>query len=868
MEIFEILQGLILSASIFSKMGTGSQSGKLLFKRLYGGDNILIVDGPTVITVSNTFNQCPVILDRVAMGTGDNITNSCSGLANINFYQGDKFFAWGKYLNNIENYASKTSSVFLDSYTGATMYGFANRIDYSSIPNMIISGSNNYLKNTINSYSSLILGGRNNYFGNGAYSVIIGGRGNKTLKSELSTGSKFDQLFVSITGGFKNCIARSELSTILGGKGNNISNSPENLIISGLSSSITTATTSLFPRQNIIVSGQNNSIYQGTSNITILSSCSVKIKTDLESPASFRTSGDIVISSNSSEILASSSVAYSSFNSLITGYSNKIINSNYNDIIGGCENCIYMNWDQDTSFISLKYNSIITSIRSCIQRGSPQSNDFTTIGYSTIISSYKSEIKSSEKNDEFKFISIIGGSYNCNYLRPSSAQRVLQSSIISGKNNIIQSRDDKQFSDPGFTYATTIGGRFLTASGGVLISGECNKSRTNYATIIGGCKNITYSKIIGGKSNVGLTPSVIIGSRQTKSLSGPDYSVHISGLINESGINKNGVILGGFENKLNGTYNSILLTGECNRIDAFTLSDVVKNSFIIGGRCNKFFSNSVNGCACQTYQSGIIGGCKNNLYKRTNTISNTVILGACGLSSSESNSMVVKDLWVTGTMSTGSPGHFTQSFTYSYDGLTGNFSNVNDIIFINGLVVGITTAPVVYNSAVKYKVNTSSDQVYIYGVSSSVILVNWGDQTSNTYSVTGGSLVTPTHNYPVQTEYLITIHGTFSGLTGSFFTTELIEFSQLRSISCNSSNLDTVGNTEFTQQTAWEYVNFNGSSLDLTSVNNILIALDAQATVPTYVGLSQSPAQIPTGAGSASRAQLIADGATVVTNWF
>jgi len=195
----------------------------------------------------------------------------------------------------------------------------------------------------------------------------------------------------------------------------------------------------------------------------------------------------------------------------------------------------------------------------------------------------------------------------------------------------------------------------LTASGGVLISGECNKSRTNYATIIGGCKNITYSKVIGGKCNEGLTPSVIIGSRQTKSLSGPDYSVHISGLINESGINKNGVILGGFGNKLNGTYNSILLTGECNRIDAFTLSDVVKNSFIIGGRCNKFFSNSVNGCACQTYQSGIIGGCKNNLYKRTNTISNTVILGACGLSSSESNSMVVKDLWVTGTMSTGSP---------------------------------------------------------------------------------------------------------------------------------------------------------------------------------------------------------------------
>jgi hypothetical protein len=231
--------------------------------------------------------------------------------------------------------------------------------------------------------------------------------------------------------------------------------------------------------------------------------------------------------------------------------------------------------------------------------------------------------------------------------------------------------------------------------------------------------------------------------------------------------------------------------------------------------------------------------------------------------------MVVPNLWVTGTMSTGSPGHFTQSFTYSHDGLTGNFSNVNDIIFVNGLVVGVTTAPIVYNDGLVFKINASSTSFDLSGVSSSVVLVNWGDLSSTTYSRSPSNTINASHTYGSIGDYIIKVHGTFSGFTASGNqVSELTEFSQLTRIKVNSSQLNTVDNTEFTSQTAWTSVDFNDSSLNLASVNNILIALDAQATVPTYVGLSQSPARIPTGGGSVSRANLIADGAVVITNWF
>ena len=869
MEIFEILQGLILSASIFSKMGTGSQSGKLFFKRLYSGDNIVIQDGPTIMTVSNTFNQCPVILDRVVMGTGDNITNSCSGLANLNFYNdgGYKAFAWGKYFNNIQNYDTKTTPIFVDTYTGVTMSGFANSIGYAAPGNMIISGANNYL-NSDGSYAvnDIIIGGRNNYLGDGVVSSIIGGRGNKLINPKTSENSKFSQCAITLVGGFKNCSKCSYRSVILGGRCNSLIESNINLIISGECNSFTGASTSK-SCQNAIISSKTSSISYKVYNTSIFSSYKVKVN-NFGPTIDYGICNNILISSQYSQILGSGSVKYNSYNSLISSVGNKIHHASYGDIIGGCKNCIYMNWEQDTNFISLKYNSIITSMNSCIQRDSQESSNFVSLGYSSIISSYISRIRSSSKNDEFKFISIIGGYCNSNNVG-SSGQSLILSSMISGRKNFIQSREDEGFSSLKSSCATIIGGSFLTASGGVLIGGQKNRTRTINATIIGGYCNRSYSKILGGYCNQGLTPSIIVGSYKVQTLAGPDDTAHISGSLNCSALNRYGSIVGGINNLMIGTCDSIMLVGCCNCIDAATLSNNVKSNFIIGGNCNKFFSNSGSKCACETYRSGILGGCKNFLYKRTNTISNTVILGGSGLSSSESNSMVVPNLWVTGTMSTGSPGHFTQSFTYSHDGLTGNFSNVNDIIFVNGLVVGVTTAPIVYNDGLVFKINASSTSFDLSGVSSSVVLVNWGDLSSTTYSRSPSNTINASHTYGSIGDYIIKVHGTFSGFTASGNqVSELTEFSQLTRIKVNSSQLNTVDNTEFTSQTAWTSVDFNDSSLNLASVNNILIALDAQATVPTYVGLSQSPARIPTGGGSVSRANLIADGAVVITNWF
>ena len=68
---------IIISAVIFSGMGQGKDSGKLLFRKIFSDGSINITEDETSLTFSSSGGSGAAILqDRVAIGTGTGITHS------------------------------------------------------------------------------------------------------------------------------------------------------------------------------------------------------------------------------------------------------------------------------------------------------------------------------------------------------------------------------------------------------------------------------------------------------------------------------------------------------------------------------------------------------------------------------------------------------------------------------------------------------------------------------------------------------------------------------------------------------------------------------------------------------------------------
>lgn len=368
MEFFEILSNLIISVSIFSKMGTGSQSGKLFFKSLYSGDNISIQSGLNTITVSNTLYQNPILLNTVVMGTGDNITSSFAdspaGIDRLKFKPNSSHSSYLYDLFIIQNF----NSTF--SYFSTGKNPFSNCDEYKTNVTkggrgLLISGNYNLFNKGTDSgqRNTLIISGSNNRIAAGTNSVILSGLGNSMavpnqivftenggVGERKSFGTPQNSAIVS---GQQNTILNGLNSVEISGSKNYIGiNVCNSMILSGFKNKI--SSTASYNGNKVtdgvtsatIISSYKTCISEGVKNSAILnSSCSCIILSDLTDCST----GNLIISGLCNLIIGTSTAIPTnqrSSNLLIAGVENKIYNAEYSSIIGGQGNKICLHSQQ------------------------------------------------------------------------------------------------------------------------------------------------------------------------------------------------------------------------------------------------------------------------------------------------------------------------------------------------------------------------------------------------------------------------------------------------------------------------------------------------------------------------------------------
>ena len=142
----------IISAVIFSGMGQGKDSGKLLFRKIFSDGSINITEDETSLTFSSTGGSGAAILqDRVAIGTGTGITHSFVCVGEILPLYGS--------LTNVRSVRGSYDLTRASYNTGKHSF--------------IIGGSTNSIQG---GYYSTIVGGQTNSIVNGgAGDLIIGG---------------------------------------------------------------------------------------------------------------------------------------------------------------------------------------------------------------------------------------------------------------------------------------------------------------------------------------------------------------------------------------------------------------------------------------------------------------------------------------------------------------------------------------------------------------------------------------------------------------------------------------------------------------------------------------------------------------------
>jgi hypothetical protein len=284
-SIFDILPQLILATSpacVFAGMGSGSQSGKLTFKKIYSGEGIQIVEDSSSLKLSTTggaaigINSCEIVIGNALTGiTGSNNICTCDAykaITGVDLISGT--FSPSAYSLTLTK--NQSSSLIIG--------GRGITIDQYSLYKNIIGGDINKSEGDLalrvcTRYGS-ILGGRCNTLSCGSGNII------NSFCSEICNGS----ISNSIIGGNKNCIYAYSGYTvrntaILGGCSNRILNIRYSSIInsngSNNSENFTTSinslgTTKMSDLMSIDIGGCNNStggIY--SKNFSIISSNSM-----------------------------------------------------------------------------------------------------------------------------------------------------------------------------------------------------------------------------------------------------------------------------------------------------------------------------------------------------------------------------------------------------------------------------------------------------------------------------------------------------------------------------------------------------------------------------------------------------------------
>jgi hypothetical protein len=599
-EFFDI----ILFATIFSKMGDGKDSGKLLFKSLFSGSGFTISEDDTSMTFSTTGGGGTTVLplNEVAFGTGTGITSSSYFVVKTTAYN-----------EGIFNFGSVRQDPDLSKAS--------NSIDVKSNSSFVVGGN----KNSICGNESIIVGGYTNSIFKSSRSSIIAGR-----RNDINIYS-YNPQHNTILSSDSACIQDSAFSLILSSsqdgfsKSSYIRNHKHSTIISSKGDVISSTTSNFtYNEGNLIISGEENLIYNSQPPITELGNEYLSLRFN-SIISSFRSC--IILSSTSSDVSNSvidfsiSPACKMTHNTILSSRNSRISNCiscglvRHNLLFSGSENRTYQRFSNISGRLNKTNNLDLVS------------KPATSGLYSQILASFKNYMhtcKSSiisnigstssaglDTECNSKHLNMIGGSRN--RTRCVSDGGFVYSSLLGGRDNYFFNQPASEyFGDSGSDLSVLIGGECNIGNGSTLIIGGCynrvstiantkifgltqglingeNRRLFRDGQIIGGSKNFAgnYSIVLGGFGNYAMKRSVIIGGCDNWAAfqykpSYTDYSVVFGIGRSFVGVNSRSqdFIIGGSKNCATSGFSSMIVGGCCN---------VTRNSnysAIIGGCCN------------------------------------------------------------------------------------------------------------------------------------------------------------------------------------------------------------------------------------------------------------------------------------------
>jgi hypothetical protein len=688
--LFEVLPYLIWGAGpfcVFKGMGTGKDSGKLLFKKIYSDSGVSITENSTILDFSISGGgppPDPIDSCEVAFGTGVGITSSV-------FYVDDTLKRCGLFgISNISTYASNNKN-----YAG----------QYCDSGSLVIGGYQNKIDDQY-SENSLIVGGRNNsmkYYGPGyssKQSVIIGSYGssirgyNSTSNNNIISGGSstikgYSNNFIS---GYGSSIQSSNNSSSLVSSKSSILSSSRSQIIettnfnqisnNGKGHSIQNGSNQIgYGMYNSIQNGKSNLIYSNAQNQT--------------NPHTFFSS---IVNGQSNKLLSGCG------NVILTGYSNEIISysyltppsfqykypTNWSTILNGEKNCItigpnsaIVNGYQNEIFVSnlaspaspggVDYSSnnvILTGKNNKINWGS---NNVSILGEGGSINrSFRSKLSTSDSN----FNSDGATNSNNNIITGGCSNKVSNSVILSGTSEA-NSRILGSFSN---STVYTSSSNILHGNG--LIEGTCDHNNNvlfNFTNRFSSIQFANRSTIIGGGNNYiitngtgSVTSAVILNSYGSRAIANDGCCILDS------------VIISGSASGLSQSYRSSIISSFQSRIEGGCLNSLLNSSNSIIGRNSK--GTPLNeSCmmsivsSTDTYFCIPLAGMGPSL--------NSVMIGLTGTCVRDlTNFTTVGNLHILGTVSVS-------------DGVTKNdgvwicqisLASINQLVVCNGIVTSIT----------------------------------------------------------------------------------------------------------------------------------------------------------------------------------
>jgi hypothetical protein len=598
--LFEIFPHLILGAGpfcVFKGMGTGKDSGKLLFKKIYSDGSLSITEN------SGT-------LDLTSTGGSSQPIDSCE-------------IAFGSLSPGI------TSSIFLVCESEKTISGLGS---VGTSPNRNYSGFN-YL----NAKDSLIVGGYTNYIAKDSYnSLIVGGFRNKFY----GPGS-YNQINSSIIGGNYQKIDCSSGSVFISSKNSYLKQDAYSTLINGYNN-----TGKNIGSSGTFLSGENSRDLFGTRNTILTSESAYDSQTNSSFYSTIFTNGSVHDTYYSSLLGFKNSTKLSK--RVTNSGKNNIIEDSYSStIINGISN--YLSQISNKIFNSTIVNGKLNKIQECSTEGTDICNSIILHGYNSNLNSLKNnailngkDIKTIHKpslsvapvnsvliNGETVEIggcnsaasgirSFVQGNNSVLLSSSNGKSDITESSIgILGENSSIFN-----IGMTGSTSSLSIGPGINNSIFSISQATFSIRLSQDLVSPVGICN--FNSSIITLQGNTCITATT--SNSMIISFNCSCITTRSSGKnLDPRRINCSSVIIGNRSCILNG-YESSIIAGKFNRIEAGC------RSVIIGGYNNKI-DGFVKADALNknTYRnicdSVIIGGHNNSIYKDTNRSYTTVIIG-------------------------------------------------------------------------------------------------------------------------------------------------------------------------------------------------------------------------------------------------